>query len=364
MLFRSDYNVTNKNNGKPIYFEARSGRAAEENIGKRVLDPKDIAKRKGISEERAQEILNEEIKFMKNLFSYTKDNFNKPENWITVPISGTSLGAMYVDYNLLTPISKVNFINQVFKPVIVPEKNYRASGQTKTNQVFYINGVAGAIPIISRGMSSDIARKLARLIARPVFEINDLGEKRELTVDEKNKYLSEFIYLPESGIEFNYVKGLGRVLKLSGKSIDAQKEDEAEDAIYKHLFEKFYVSGTEVTEKELKSGFLDGKTVINKQTDKAYADKLDENTIVEDPIARKRDKGTGYFKVYKRRLHIKSDVLGDINGLFDNFNINEKDGEWIKTKNEVNYVDYIKDNFFINIPLNKDNQIEIGRAHV
>jgi hypothetical protein len=364
LFFDKDYNVTDKNNGKPIYFEARSGRAAAENIGKRVLAPEDIAKRKGISVEKAQEILDSEIKFMTNLFAYTKENFNNPEKWVTVPISGTSLGAMYVDYNLLTPINKVNFINQVFKPVIVPEKNYQASGQTKTNQVFYINGVNGAIPIISRGMSSDIARKLARLIARPVVEVNELGDKREISVDEKNKYLSEFIYLPESGIDFNYIKGLGPTLKLSGKSIDLENEAAVEEAIYKHLFEKFYVSGTEVTEKEIKAGFLDGKTVINNQKDKAYADKLDENTIIEDPIARKRTKGTGYYKVYKRRLHIKSNVLGNISGLFDNFSINEKDGEWVKTQNEVNYVDYIKDNFYINIPLNKDNQIVGLNGHI
>ena len=364
LFFDKEYNVTNKNNGKPIYFEARSGRAAAENIGKRVLAPEEIAKRKGISVEKAKEVLDAEIKFMTNLFAYTKQNFNKPQNWITIPITGTSLGAMFVDYNILTPLSKVNFVNQVFKPVVIPERNYEASGQTKTNQVFYINGVNGAIPIISRGMSSDIARKIAQLIVRPVMEINELGDKRELSVDEKNKYISEFLYIPQSGITFNYVKGTGPVLRVLDQIVNLENQDAAEELIYKHLFEKYYVTDVEVTQKEIDAGFLEGKTIVKKTSDKAYLGQLGEDVIVEDPIARKKTKGTGFYKVYRRRLHIKSSVLGDISGLFDNFNISEKNGEWIKEKNEVNYVDFIKDNFYINLPLNKDNQIVGLNGHI
>jgi len=364
LFFDKEYNVTNKNNGRPIYFEARSGRAAAENIGKRVLAPEEIAKRQGISVEKAKEVLDAEIKFMTNLFAYTKQNFNKADKWITVPITGTSLGAMFVDYNVLTPLSKVNFVNQTFKPVVVPERNYEASGQTKTNQVFYINGVNGAIPIISRGMSSDIARKIARLIVRPVMEINELGDKRELTVDEKNKYISEFLYIPQSGITFNYVKGTGPILRVLDEIVNLENQDAAEETVYKHLFEKYYVTDVEVTQKELDAGFLEGKTVVKKTSDKAYLKQLGEDVIVEDPIARKKTKGTGFYKVYRRRLHIKSSVLGDISGLFDNFNISEKNGEWIKEKNEVNYVDFIKDNFYINLPLNKDNQIVGLNGHI
>ena len=365
LFFDKEYNTTNKNNGKPIYFSARSGRAASENIGTRVLAPEDIAKRQGISVEKAKEVLDAEIKFMTNLFTYTKQNFNKAQNWVTVPITGTSLGAMFVDYNVLTPLSKVNFVNQTFRPIVIPEKNYEASGQTKTNQVFYINGVNGAIPIISRGMSSDIARKIARLIVRPVVEINELGDKRELTVDEKKKYISEFLYTPQSGITFEYIKGTGPVLRILNQSINLENQELAEEAVYKHLFETYYVTEIEVTKKEIDAGFLEGKTIVKKiASDPSYLSKLGEDVIVEDPIARKKSKGTGYYKVYRRRLHIKSSVLGDISGLFDNFNINERNGEWVKEKNEVNYTDYIKDNFYINLPLNKDNQIVGLNGHI
>jgi len=358
IFFDKQYNVTDKNNGKPIYFPARSGRVAAENIGTRVLTPAQIAERKGITEEKAKEVLDAEIKFMTNLFSYTKANFNKPENWVTVPITGTSLGTLHVDYNQLTPINKVNFVNQVFKPVIIPEKNYQASGQTKTNQVFYINGVAGAIPIISRGISSDIARKLAQLIARPVVEINELSDKRELSVDEKKNLASEFIYMDESGITYEYIKGIGPILKLEGESIDLDNQDAAEEAIYKHLFETFYVSGSEVTKKEIDNGFLEGKKIVKKTSgDKSYLKELGEDVIVQDVGAGKKTKTSGFFKVYRRRLHINAKALGNIDGVFDNFNISLKNGEWVKESNEINYVDYIKDNFFINLPLNKDNEI-------
>ena len=358
IFFDKQYNVTDKNNGKPIYFPARSGRVAAENIGTRVLTPAQIAERKGITEEKAKEILEAEIKFMTNLFSYTKANFNKPENWVTVPITGTSLGTLHVDYNQLTPINKINFVNQVFKPIIIPEKNYQASGQTKTNQVFYINGVSGAIPIISRGISADIARRLAALIARPVVEINELGDKRELSVDEKKNFASEFIYMEESGITYEYIKGIGPILKLEGESIDLDNQDAAEEAIYKHLFETFYVSGSEVTKKEIENGFLEGKKIVKKTpSDKSYLKELGEDVIVEDVGVRKKNKTTGLFKVYRRRLHINAKALGNIDGVFDNFSISLKNGEWVKEKNEINYVDYIKDNFFINLPLNKDNEI-------
>ena len=364
LFFDKQYNVTDKNNGKPIYFQARSGRVAAESIGTRILTPAQIAERKGITAEKAEEVLNAEIKFMTNLFNYTKDNFNNPEKWITVPITGTSLGTMFVDYNVLTPLSKVNFINQTFKPMVIPEKKFEASGQTKTNQVFYINGVTGAIPIISRGISSDISRKIARLIARPVLESNELGDTRELSVDEKNNYISEFIFMKESGITYEYIKGIGPVLKLGEEIINLEDQDAAEEAVYKHLFESYYVTDSEVSKREVDNGFLKDKTIVDKLKTNNWEGQLGENVILRDPLLAKKPDRTGLFKVYKRRLHIKSSVLGDISGLFDNFNINLRNGEWIKEANEVNYTDYIKDNFFINLPLNANNEIVGLNGHI
>lgn len=56
-------------------------------------------------------------------------------------------------------------------------------------------------------------------------------------------------------------------------------------------------------------------------------------------------------------MHINTRALANTDGLFDNFNIEFKDGEWQKTENKIRYVDYVKDNFYINLPLNKDNEI-------
>jgi hypothetical protein len=346
LFFDKEYNVVGKDKGKPIYFPARSGRKTKEAIGKKVLTPERIAERKGISVERATQIQNDEIAFMTNLYDYTKDNINNPEKWVKMPISGTSLGAIRVDYNVVTPLSRVAFTNQTFNPIIIQEKNF--GEQTKTNSVFYVNGVQNPIPIISRGMSSDIARKLARLITRPVIEVDEFGNKRELTLDEKNNIISEFIYRPQSGISFVDLKKIGPRLALAGIQIDLANQDAAEEAVYKHLFETFYLSDTQVKENEIKNGFLKGKTIINNK-DRGYKEKLAENTVVYD--------GKNYFKVFSRRLHINTRALANTDGLFDNFNIEFKDGEWQKTENKVRYVDYVKDNFYINLPLNKDNEI-------
>lgn len=346
LFFDKEYNVVSKDKGKPIYFPARSGRRTREAIGKKVLTPERIAERRGISVEKAKEIQDAEIAFMSNLYDYTKDNINNPEKWIKMPISGTSLGAIRVNYNVVTPLSRVAFTNQTFNPIVIQEKNF--GEQTKTNSVFYINGIQSPIPIISRGMSSDIARKLARLIARPVIEVDEFGNKRELTLDEKNNILSEFIYRPQSGISFLDLKNIGPRLALGGVEINLADQDAAEEAVYRHLFENVYLSDTQVKENEIKNGYLNGKTIINKK-DRAWKQKLAENTVVFD--------GKNYFKVYNRRLHINTRALANTDGLFDNFNIEFKDGEWQKTENKIRYVDYVKENFFINLPLNKNNEI-------
>ena len=346
LFFDKEYNVVSKDKGKPIYFAARSGRRTKEAIGKKVLTPERIAERRGISVEKAKEIQDAEIAFMSNLYDYTKDNINNPEKWIKMPISGTSLGAIRVNYNVVTPLSRVAFTNQTFNPIIIQEKNF--GEQTKTNSVFYVNGIQNPIPIISRGMSSDIARKLARLIARPVIEVDEFGNRRELTLDEKNNILSEFIYRPQSGISFLDLKTIGPRLALSGIEINLADQDAAEEAVYRHLFENVYLSDTQVKENEIKNGFLNGKTIINKK-DRAWKQKIAQNTVVYD--------GKNYFKVYNRRLHINTRALANTDGLFDNFNIEFKDGEWQKTEKKIRYVDYVKDNFFINLPLNKDNEI-------
>ena len=346
LFFDKEYNVVSQDKGKPIYFAARSGRKTKEAIGKKVLTPARIAERKGISLERATQIQNDEIAFMTNLYDYTKDNINNPEKWVKMPISGTSLGAIRVNYNVVTPLSRVAFTNQTFNPIIIQEKNF--GEQTKTNSVFYVNGIQNPIPIISRGMSSDIARKLARLIARPVIEVDEFGNRRELSLDEKNNILSEFIYRPQSGISFVDLKKIGPRLALAGIQIDLENQDAVEEAVYKHLFETFYPSDTQVKESEIKSGYLNGKTIINKK-DRAWKEKVGENTVIFD--------GVNYFKVFSRRLHINTRALANTDGLFDNFNIEFKDGEWQKTENKIRYVDYVKDNFYINLPLNKDNEI-------
>ena len=80
-------------------------------------------------------------------------------------------------------------------------------------------------------MSSDIARRLARLITRPVIEVDEFGNKRELTLDEKNNILSEFIYRPQSGISFLDLKTIGPRLALGGIEINLADQDAEQDRI-------------------------------------------------------------------------------------------------------------------------------------
>lgn len=54
-------------------------------------------------------------------------------------------------------------------------------------------------------------------------------------------------------------------MALAGIQIDLENQDAVEEAVYKHLFETFYPSDTQVKESEIKSGYLKGKAIINKK---------------------------------------------------------------------------------------------------
>ena len=340
LLFDKNYKQTQA--GKPIFFPARSGEQTRKKVGTKILSPEKIAKRENITVEEATEVQNKQFDFMSNLKKYTDANINLPDKWITMPINGASLGALYIDYNIATPISQIDFGGVAFRPQILIEENEDAP--TKSFAVFKMPGYKGYIPIIARGVPAEIADKLAKLLVEDIYVINpNTGKETKLTFSQKVKLMKNFIYENQSGIAFTK-----NAISLSGKKLDLKNKEQAIKDIFTHLHETYYPSSTQVTKAEIENGFLENKTIVDK-ADENYKDKFGENTVFKN--------GSKYFKVYQRRLHIDKDVLKKTDRMFNNFGL-EKIGDKLYLKNnEIDYRQFIKDNFFINFPLNSKNQL-------
>jgi hypothetical protein len=345
LLFDNEYKITDK--GKPIYFQSRSGKRAKEGKGPLLLRPDQIAKRQGITVDQAQKIQDDQIQFMINLEQYTKANISKSENWITFPISGVSLGAFYIDYNVLTNLNEVqNFTRTPFVPYILSQKNEDLG--VESYAVFELPGITGQIPIIARGMSEDIAQKFAKLLVNPIYKKNPLGKTRELNYKEKSDLFNIYFYDQETGIALT-----SKAISVDGKKLDLTNPEEAAKALYEHLYVNHYLSGVKVSKKEIENGFLDGVTIVPYDKEGAYKSKLGPKTVVAKGS---KEKPT-YYKVYKRRLNIDKKTLSDPERQFNDFKIVEEGDKLMLQDNIVDYADFIKNNFYINFPLNKNKEL-------
>lgn len=341
LLFDNNYNISDK--GKPIYFQSRSGKQVKEGKGPLLLKPADIAKRKGISVEEAEKMRNEQINFMINLAQYTTDNISKPANWITFPINGISLGAFYIDYNVLTKLSDVqNFTRTPFNPIILSQKNEDLS--VNSYAVFELPGITGQIPIIARGMSEEIASKIAKLLVQPIYIKNPQGKTRQLTFKEKGDIFNSYVYDQQTGIALT-----PKDVSVDGKKVNLEDPVAAAKVVFDHLYNTYYLSDNKVTKKEIDNGYLDNSTVVDYDKEGKYKEKLAANTVVK--------KGSSYYKVFKRRLNIDKKSLATPTKEFNDFKLVEEDGKVILENNMVFYPDFIKENFYINFPLNKNNEL-------
>ena len=340
LLFDKNYQQTN--DGKPIFFPARSGDQTRKKVGTKILAPEKIAKRENITLEEATEVQNKQFDFMSNLKRYTDANINLPTKWVTMPINGASLGALYIDYNTTTPISKIDFGSVAFRPQIIIEENEDAP--TKSFAVFKMPGYKGYIPIIARGIPAEIADKLAKLLVEDIYVMNpNTGKETKLTQFQKVKLMKHFLYEMQSGIAVTK-----NAISVGGKKLDLKNKEQSIKDIFTHLHETYYPSSTQVTKNEIDNGFLENKTIVDAE-DKNYKEKFGENTVF---LKEKK-----YFKVYQRRLHVDKDILKKTDRMFNNFGL-EKIGDKLYLKNnEIDYREFIKDNFFINFPLNSKNQL-------
>lgn len=351
LLFDKGYQQSQT--GKPIFFPARSGDQTRKNVGTKILAPDKIAKRENITVEEATEVQNKQFDFMSKLKRYTDDYINLPDKWVTMPINGASLGTLYIDYNVATPISQIDFGGVAFRPQILIEENEDAP--TKSYSVFKIPGYKGYIPIISRGISADIADKIAKLLVEDIYVTDpNTGKESKLTYTQKVKMMKNFMYEKQSGVAFTKT-----AISVSGKKLDLKNKEQSIKDIFTHLHETYYASSTQVTQNEIKNGILENKTIVVVERkklengkivkDQSYKEKLGENTLVKD--------GDIYYKVYQRRLHVDKDILKKVDRAFNNFTF-EKVGDKLYLKNNiVDYRTFIKDNFFINFPLNAKNQL-------
>lgn len=329
-----------KENGKPVYFLFRNpqpivdGKFKLSDLDKQAISQ--IEKSLGITKEEAEKAYLNKIGAYKNIRAYI--NKNPKTNRLDANLTGGWVGVpAQPNISLKTPLKELNMNGTAF----YPQRGMEEKGQHVQSYYFELPNIPTPIQVKKPEVPKEFAEKLASLLFDDI-SIVQRGNKIPLAAKERIRLFEQFFFTSPITISLTVDENGQIVMKRFGSRVKGTPEEQK--AVLVDYMTRLQPN------KELKKSYVGTRKII---TDLSEAK---SNYVL------KTNKGgvERYFLIQPAQLEINENNRK--NNVYDEFNIENVDGNLVLTTQEKPYTEFIKNNFYINYPLDASGNIQTVNA--
>lgn len=322
IYFNENYEVTDAENGKLVYFPTRTIPSMKVVDGRKVFNLGEQSDRTVqsiedkvrrimadaplLKEKDAREQVEVEFQGAYGLLSDISDHLqNNPSDKVLLNLTGINKGTLRYDQDVVTPLSSIKNLGALNLRIRTTGVSSEGTKQEfETRRYLSIDGVSDKIGFSMNSFSTAMASKVADLLVNDVYT----EDGTRLSTDDKYKMIRTFVALGTEGLT---IVTANNEIKIAGNTIDLSDKAAAKAAIVEFLTRTIKVKDSKGKEIEIKNQLrFDGKT-------------------------------------YEAA-----------NGVIDDFTITPaSDGTYTVASNLVDYKTWLKDNIYIKIQLDSNGNV-------
>lgn len=275
VYFDDNYNVTDAENGKLIYFPTRTIPGMAVVDGRKVFNLSEqgdrtvqsvndrvsqlLVKNPELKEQDAQEQIEIEFQSAYTLLSDAADHLRaNPSEKLLLNLTGINKGTLRYDQSAVTPLSSIKNLGPL--TITIPTvgiSSEEGQQQFSTRRYISIEGVSDKIPFSMNELSMATANKVADLLMNDVYTEDGV----RLSTDDKYKMIRTFIPLGSNGLT---LVTANNEIKIGDTVLDLSNKDVTKAAIIDYLTRTLKVKDSKGEEKEIKNQlYFDGFTYEN-----------------------------------------------------------------------------------------------------
>jgi predicted NAD-dependent protein-ADP-ribosyltransferase YbiA (DUF1768 family) len=322
VYFDDNYNVTDAENGKLVYFPIRTIPSMKVVDGRKVFNITEQSDRTvqsindrvrravkdntSLKEEEVRDDIEREYQGAYTLLSDATDYLKaNPSEKILMNLTGLNKGTLNYDQDAVTTLSSIK--NLGFLDITIPAigiTSEEGKQEVLRRRYITIDGVSDKIPFSMNEFSMASAIKVADLLVNDVYTTDGL----RLSTADKYKIIGTFVTLGSGGLT---IVAKDNEIRLGNVALDLTNKEVAKAALIDHLTRTLTIKNSEGQDVEVKNQYF-----------------FDDFT-------------------YRRS-----------NGIINDFSISPaSDGVYVITNNIVDYKEWIKNNAYTKVLLNANGEL-------
>lgn len=322
VYFDDNYNVTDAENGKLVYFPIRAIPSMKVVDGRKIFNITEQSDRTvqsindrvrravkdntSLKEEEVRDNIEREYQGAYTLLSDAADYLKaNPSEKILLNLTGLNKGTLNYDQDAVTTLSSIK--NLGFLDITIPAigiTSEEGKQEVLRRRYITIDGVSDKIPFSMNEFSMASAIKVADLLVNDVYTTDGL----RLSTADKYKIIGTFVTLGSGGLT---IVAKDNEIRLGNVALDLTDKEVAKAALIDHLTRTLTIKNSEGQDVEVKNQYF-----------------FDDFT-------------------YRRS-----------NGVINDFSISPaSDGVYVITNNIVDYKEWIKDNAYTKVLLNANGEL-------